>query len=327
MNTNILVTSYATEMSPSQTWGGDPTSLDLVTYGKILDMLTASGEKHFNLIGGDPILHPHFNQILEKTNDWCKNHSMTATIVTAGSCLEDYIASIGAYVDIVIEFSLLENFTNIKDYTAIYNVISHMDNLGWFDNNKAVCRFEIHPSVTSYEYAENLFTSFKFKKVQVNFVPAAMEGSLEEYYNALKSQFLCFCKLAYKHHIKIEVNQYNAIPICYFNEEEKAIIALVCDNYPKYTQAFRLVILPNLECVYDRFNNLYQNTQAFLSDFDSLDSLNKYLLLSVYYPLTTGICNSRCAVCKQADLFKCDGRYIFGFDTLNDGNLEEAKYE
>lgn len=311
MNTNILVTSYATQGSPSQGWGGEPTSLDLASYEKILKMLTHSGEKHFNLIGGEPTAHPNLKPILEKTNEWCKNNLMTATLITNGSYLEQFIPSIGAYIDLIIQCAALKDFARVEQYTEIYATLQHMDNLGWFDSGKAICQFEIQPDTISYEYIENLFTLLKFKKVRVNFQPASLGGNPEEYYNELKIEFLTFCRLAYRYHIEVEINDYNAIPFCYYTNEEKAEIALVCRNYPKYSTAFRLVILPNLDCIYDRYNNMNQVIKAHLSEFDTLEALNKYLLLAIYYPLTTQVCEGRCAVCPQADLFKCDGRYLF----------------
>lgn len=324
MNTNILVTSYATQESPSQGWGGDPTSLDLASYEKILKMLTSSGEKHFNLIGGEPTAHPNLKPILEKTNEWCKNNAMTATLVTNGTYLESFIPSIGAYIDLVIQCAALKDFAKVEQYTEIYATLQHIDNLGWFESGKAICQFEIQSNNISYEYVENLFSSLGLKKVRINFSPSPLGGSPEEYYDSLKVEFLAFCQLAYKYHIAVEVNNYNAIPFCYYNAEEKALIKLVCEDYPKYSEAFRLVVLPNLDCIYDRYNNMHQVVKAHLTEFDSMKDLNKYLLLAIYYPLTTQKCEGRCATCPQADLFKCDGRYLFKPDAkIKEDNIDE----
>ena len=72
MDPNILVTSYTAIGSPLQKWGGDPMALDLETYDIILEFLVNSHKKHINLIGGDPVIHPDFLNILQKTNKWCK---------------------------------------------------------------------------------------------------------------------------------------------------------------------------------------------------------------------------------------------------------------
>lgn len=311
MNTNILVTSYATQASPSQLWGGDPTSLDLTSYEEMLKMLKTSGEKHFNLIGGEPTVHPNLTPILERTNEWCKENRATATLVTNGTYLEQYITSLGSFINIILTFADLHDFTKIEHYTDIVSVMQHMDNLGWFESEKTVCRFELQQSTFSFEYIENLFETFKLPQVEVNFAPISLGGNPEEYFTNLKKQFLNFCNIAYHYHVKVKVNSYNAIPYCYFNATEKAQIQLVCENYPKYSEAFRLVILPNMECIYDRYNNLNEAIKANLTDFSTLQELNKYLLLAIYYPLTIQKGESRCMTCPAANLYKCDGRYLF----------------
>lgn len=311
MNTNILVTSYITQESPSQKWGGDPTSLTEASYKQILKMLTDSGEKHFNLIGGEPTAHYDFKSILELTNLWCKENQLTATLFTNGSYLEPFISSIGSSINLVIQFAALEDFIQIEQYTTIINTLEHLDNLGWFNSKKAVCQFEINPNSQSFEYIENLLTTFKFSKIRINFPPISLIAPPEEYYSQLKQKFLELCNTAYQYHTMIEVDSYNAVPYCYFSDSEKALISLVCTDYPRYSTAFRLVIFPNLDCIYDRYNNINQAIKANLKDFSTLQELNKYLLLAVYYPLTSQKCEGRCAVCPQADLYKCDGRYLF----------------
>ena len=171
MNTNILVTSYTTQESPSQKWGGDPTSLTEASYQQILKMLTDSGEKHFNLIGGEPTAHYDFKSILELTNLWCKENQLTATLFTNGSYLEPFISSIGSSINLIIQFAALEDFIQIEQYTTIMNTLQHLDNLGWFNSEKAICQFEIKPDSQSFEYIENLLTTFKFSKIRINFPP------------------------------------------------------------------------------------------------------------------------------------------------------------
>ena len=61
-----------------------------------------------------------------------------------------------------------------------------MDNLGWFESGKAICQFEIQSDNISYEYVENLFSSLGLKKIRINFPPAPLGRSPEEYYNSLK---------------------------------------------------------------------------------------------------------------------------------------------
>lgn len=311
MNTNILVTSYTTQESPSQMWGGDPLSLDVTAYEEILSKLVASGEKHFNLIGGEPTAHYDLKPILERTNNWCRKYGMTATLVTNCTYLENYISSIGEFISLIVQIAPLETFTAINQYTSIRDVLLHIDNLGWFDNGKAICQFELAEKMFSLDYIENLLLDFTLPLIRVNFPPISLNSSPEEFYGNLKTKFLEVCEVAYKHHISIDVDSYNAVPLCYFTEGDKARISLVCSRYPKFSKAFRLVILPTLECIYDRYNNLEQIIKANLKDFETTQDLNKYLLLAVYYPLTGSKSEGRCGVCPHANLFKCDGRYLF----------------
>lgn len=311
MDPNILVTSYTAIGSPSQKWGGDPKTLDLETYDIILEFLVSSHKKHINLIGGDPVIHPDFFNILQKTNKWCKNFGMTASIYTSGIYLEKYIPYIGNDINIVISISALEYFNRIERFTDVYNIIEQLNNLDWFTSGKAICQFELYPYSINYDYIENLFKAFQFKQVKVNFSPKSFDISTEEYYLDLKKSFLQFCLLAQKYHTKIIVDDYNSIPLCYFNKEEEILISDICENYPQFSKAFKLVILPDLTCSYDKFNNIQQNIPMHLNDFSNFQELQKYLLLKIYYPLVNMADEGRCLSCPHAQFYKCDTPYLF----------------
>ena len=69
----------------------DTQSISIDDYRKILSFLARTPKNHVGIIGGEPTLHPHFEEILKETNKYCREVNTDATLFTNGIELEKYL--------------------------------------------------------------------------------------------------------------------------------------------------------------------------------------------------------------------------------------------
>lgn len=85
-------------------------NMSLENYIKILKYLTEDNkEKKIGIIGGEPTLHPQFQEILIETNHCAIANKVDFTLFTNGIELEKYLPYIGMNISILINCNNLLN--------------------------------------------------------------------------------------------------------------------------------------------------------------------------------------------------------------------------
>lgn len=281
------------------------TSISLEDYRKILDFIARTPKNHVGIIGGEPTLHPQFEDILKETNYYCKEVNTGATLFTNGIELEKFMPLIGERIGLLININS-PKYVPEKLYSKMINTLDHMDSLSWFPQ-RANIGCNIHPGCDDYSFIWEIVDRYKIDHIRTSVVsPAACyekyRKDKEGYYVMMKPKFLQFAEDAKKHHCRLNMDC-GHIPMCYFNREEVELLESICDNlYQDFC-----------EPVVDITSN-FKATACFgsydpvdIRDFNNLPELERYLLITKSLPKAKKICTGRCTTCKKHELLQCQG--------------------
>lgn len=282
-----------------------PKSIDMDSFRKILDFIARTPKNHVGIIGGEPTLHPHFNDILEEVNRYCMNVNTGATLFTNGIELEKFMPMIGDRIGLLINCNSPE-FQSAELFKKQRETLDHMYNLAWFDH-KANCGCNIYPGCTDYSYIWEIVDRYHLNHLRTSVVsPAAcyqeMRKDKEAYYMLMKPIFLQFVEDAKKHNCRLNMDC-GHIPMCYFKLEEAKLVEEVCDNlYQDWCEPV-VDITPDFRATacfgsYDPVD---------IRDFGNLIELERFLQIKKSLPKAEKNCTGRCSICRKHELLQCQG--------------------
>lgn len=282
-------------------------AMTIEDYCKILEFISRTPRNQVGIIGGEPTLHPRFEEILKETNKYCKEVDTGATLFTNGINLEPFMPYIGERIGLLIncnspQYQPAELFAKQK------KTLEHLYDLSWFDA-KASCGCNIHPGLEDYDFIWEIVDNYRLQHLRTSVVsPAAQFESYrsdkEAYYEMMKPRFIQFCKDAIKHRCVLGLDC-SHIPSCYFTREEKQIVD---DAYQGMFDGQDLC-KPVIDITPD-----FKATACFgsyeevdIRDFNNIDELENYLFLKHSYPRMLANCTGKCTTCKKHELLQCQG--------------------
>lgn len=283
-------------------------SITLDNFRMILDWLSRTPNNHVGIIGGEPTLHPHFDEILKEVNLYCNRVDTTATLFTNGIDLDRFLPDIGDRIVILLNTNS-PRYMTAEQHSKLIDTLDHLDLLCWFDR-KVTLGCNIFRELDDYSYIWDFVDKYHLKKLRTSVTapnPKLNMGK-EEYYLSMKDKFISFCLDAINHHCMLNIDC-NHIPDCYFNNKELDI----------FKEAVRdprgMSLVPNSFCnpVIDITGN-FKATACFgsydpvdMRDFDNLAELERYLLFKKSYPRYCNNGTGRCASCRKYKLMQCQG--------------------
>ena len=286
------------------------TSITLDDYRRILGFLSRTPDNHIGIIGGEPTLHPRFDEILKETNKYCKSCNTTATLFTNGINLDKYLPLIGERIGILLN---LNSPTEMSDeqWKNTMDLLEHIDTLSWLDDKpdrpaKLNIGVNVHPGCTDYSFAWEVVDKYHISHLRTSIVSPGgifycMRTDKEAYYAKMKPIFLDHCKNAIKHHCKLNMDCAR-IPKCYFSREEMDLVYQATNHYDSYFCEPVIDIKGNFK-VYACFGQTDQEVD--MRDFSDIHELRRYLLAKVTLPHVAANCTGKCASCKEYELLKC----------------------
>lgn len=281
-------------------------TMTLDNFRRILQFAARTPKNHVGIIGGEPTLHPQFDEIMKEVNRYCRELNTDATLFTNGIELEKFLPTIGDRVGLLINCNTPQ-YQSTELYSKQRNTLDHLHELSWFDR-KANCGCNIYPGCTDYSYMWDIVDRYHLDHIRTSVVsPAACyiswRNDKEGYYNLMKPIFLQFCEDAIKHncHLNIDCGH---IPMCFFSEDEKRLVQEVCTAQCDNGFCEPVVdVNPNFKATacfgsYDPVD---------IRDFNDLIELERYLLLKKSYPRVQANCTGKCTTCRKHELLQCQG--------------------
>ena len=125
------------------------------------------GMNHVGIIGGEPTLHPQFEEILKEVNRYCRECDTDATIFTNGIMLEKYLPNIGDRIGLLINYNNPQDMSN-DAAEKLQATLEHLNDLCWFDR-KANIGCNVHMDCTDYSYIWNVVDKYHLNQLALNF--------------------------------------------------------------------------------------------------------------------------------------------------------------
>lgn len=281
-------------------------TMNLDEFESILEYFSRTHTNHIGIIGGEPTLHPQFKDIIMRVNKYCKEMDGHATLFTNGIELEKYFPEIGDRFGILVNCNSPES-QSTENYNKMIETLDHMDALSWFDH-KANCGCNVHMGCDDYSYIWDIVDRYHLNHIRTSVVSPGgcyvdWRNKKEEYYNTLKPKFLKFCEDAIKHNCRLNIDC-GHIPLCYFNQEELALVMEICDNI--YGNEF---CHPVIDITPD-----FKATACFgaydpvdIRDFENIVELERYLYLKKQYGRAQVNGGGKCSNCPKYKLLQCQG--------------------
>ena len=251
------------------------------------------------LIGGEPTLHPQFNEILNIINHFCSRTNSHSIIFTNGLKINNFIHLIGEKMSILVNVNKLDKKKNDQLIHNLYII----NKLKWFANKKVTLGCNLYLEETNYQYfwdIVNLFPDIQIVRMSVC-APNSTEliNDKDKYYQKMKPVFISFLLEAKKRNIKVSYDC-NQIPLCYFTEEEKELISLLgdrtdfCDPVIDITPDFKAT------CCFGTYYPIECNK------YNNLDELIRYFKMLMCLK-TLSNDNGKCDTCEKIKLGQCQG--------------------
>ena len=304
------------------------TDITLENFDKAISYLTKQGPSRVGLIGGEPTLHPQFEDILLRII----NNSMVseATIYTNGILLDKYIKLL-----VHPKFRILVNWNSPADIgDKIFSRIrDNVDDLilNYHMKDRINIGVNLYGDGFDYSYVTELLQRYNLHRLRISITAPDFSRNTETdvlaYFRAHKAFLLRF----FHDMDSIQVLPYydcNKPPYCVWTDEERMWLESYVKKYP--TQDSSLIghksfcfpvvdILPNLQAV--RCFGMSDYLKVNIFDFESVTDIASYFLNYVdalAYKIPT---DSKCLECYQCKIRHCTAGCIgFKASKITEGN-------
>ena len=281
-------------------------SISLEDFDKILEFTSRTSNNYIGIIGGEPTLHPHFDEIIKRVNLYCRENNTNATLFSNGIELKKYIPLLSERIGLLINCNSPDKMST-EQYSKLISTLDEMYELSMFDT-RVTCGCNVHPGCDNYYWIWEIVDKYNLPHIRCSVVSPGgcyrdMRSDKELYYNIMKPIFIEFCKQAAEHNCSLNMDC-GKIPFCYFSTEEKEIVSKVCCNYNEryfchpvidITQGFKATAC--FGC-YDPVD---------IRDFNTLEELEDYLFVNKNLVRYKSNCTGKCTLCKKHELFQCQG--------------------
>lgn len=296
--------------------------ISLDDYRKILEFMSRTPENHIGIIGGEPTLHPQFDEILKETNRYCKEIDTGATLFTNGIKLDPHLPYIGDRIGLLINCNS-PKFVPSGLYKEMIDTLDHLNDLSWFDR-KANLGCNIYPSLDDYSYIWELVDKYKLHHIRHSVVSpggkfTSMRNDKEAYYLLMKDKYIQFCKDAIKHKCELGLDC-GRIPECYFTSEELAIANEATHGY--HTDFCEPVIDITSDFKAVSCFGSFNAGNVDIRDFDTIMEVRRYLTANMSFVAAKANCTGRCTTCKKHDLMQCGGGCLAFSPACNPGGIK-----
>lgn len=279
-------------------------SLSLDEFKQVLSFCSLNREP-LKIVGGEPSIHPDFQQILIELNKYCVDNDTYVFVYTNATNLEQYITYIGDRIHIVIDCITTEA-QNIDYFEEQKKFLDRAYNLSWFDN-KCLCRFNLYPNMEDIDFMWDFVKEYKLKKIELAITAPSEEQKVDkkEFYKTMALILTHVCQKAIDNNCSIILSNGYAIPICFLTDEQYAIIMRAITSQLEMVNEpdMEIVIFPDLKASIPTKHSMSIDYTI----FNNPDQLKNYIAYEIFYPT---LCQNRlgvCSMCEKPIYYKCQG--------------------
>lgn len=186
----------------------------------ILDWLrpTMTDKTRIGIIGGEPTLHPQFEEILNIITNFSNEYGNQYILFTNGIKLYQYIEHLSEKTILLINYNSPLILTKLQQE----ELKQSLELLSFYNYDFALgCN--ICNQINDYDFFWKAVLIYGIKYVRISIAAPITLVNKDDYYLNLKSKFLEFIKLSKKYQVILELDC-SQIPLKYFNNYEKQII-------------------------------------------------------------------------------------------------------
>lgn len=296
--------------------------ITLANFEEALAFLKAGGEYSVGLIGGEPTIHSHFGQILDRLVE--DEEIRNVSLFTNGVVLDRYAARLQNE-----KFHILVNFNSPADIgEAAYSKVCRnlellIDRYGMKD--RITLGLNIYRPDFDFGYLLDILKKLDFHYVRMSLtVPNTSDGRTVDamaFFRRMKPTLLRFVSAMLDNQI-VPHYDCNKMPVCQFSDWERNEAIFRFESIPKEYRKLRVSpdssilseesrcfpvvdILPDLTAV--RCFGLSQWTKTEIKDFKNIKDLRNYYVNefdSYAYKLGN---QEKCGTCYLRKTMKCTG--------------------
>lgn len=263
------------------------------------------------IIGGEPTLHPHFEEVLMCFKEYgLLNNLKLITIFTNGIELEQYldIEDFYKHFGILLNINHPDIMTN-EQYNKTLKTLDKLKQDNAIDKAARI-GYNLYPSRTNYQYIWDIVKKYDIKHLRISTVAPggqfkSYKEKKDEYYIKMKEIFIEQCKMAKEYNVNLGLDC-NNVPFCYYTDEEmKLINSLSLHNSCKFCEN------PVVDIVFGHKVSAcfgaYDLIDPSLFDFVDMNGVKKYLRVNRIYPKVRKNYTGKCINCDKYRIMDCQG--------------------
>lgn len=312
----------------------DKSQISIENFRKALDFAIRSGESRIGLIGGEPLLHPSFEELVEMS---INSPIPTVHLFTNGVYLDKYFNLLGSD-----KFTILINVNGPEDigekqYKRIVDNIEYLVNR-MYAGRKISLGINIYKEDMDYGFILNLLKKYpEFNRLRLaitvpNSDDMRKENSIEYFSRMKDTTFKLFRELD---KLGVMPNyDCNGMPICVTTEEEQEWLRTFwkyedqcgyCNVADHHKCTPVLDVLPNLDVI--RCFGMSDVLKVNMNKFETTKQIRGYFEHEIDSLMNILPANEECNTCMYKNTTECNGgclAFKLGkFDELKQGVIKD----
>lgn len=290
---NIIINDFCNLKCPycfAEEFNANSATMTVEQFSEVLDWMRNNNVCDLNIVGGEPTIHPHFEEILELYNKYLEEFNASSIIYTNGIELEKYIPKLHRNTTILINTNSPEQIGETK-WNKLMSTLDELNRNGLLNN-----RYNANAKITlgcniytddfsTYDYIWDLVDKYNLNCIRISICFPANDSYYichrDEYYQKMKNVFMQFQYKALEKHVRLLLDC-SQIPSCYFTGDELAIIYTTSIPMDNITNGCGLIpcILPNLNVAPCFSERGFDNFQKPYRDFNNVNEIYEHLYIN-----------------------------------------------
>lgn len=293
----------------------DKNNITEENFKKAVDYIVNSGHDYVGIIGGEPTLHPKFEELINIALD--NNHIREIRVFTNGITLDKHIKLFSnKRVSVLLNLNS-PNDIGKKNFDKVISNLNEFEKYNFINQNFTI-GINMYKPDFDYEYYLDTVTRFRCVNARVaiavpNNIAESRNADPLNYFEEMKPRVMQFFKELKK--LKITPSyDCNLMPACITTDEEKEFLESFkvfkihtnLNDNPKCEPV--IDILPDLKVV--RCFGCSELCKAELDHFGNLNEIKDYFAQTIDKPSYLINASKRCETCLYQNTGTCTGGCI-----------------